>query len=86
MTKDEIKNAVLTALRRIAPEADPASLRSDLPIRDQVDIDSMDFLNFLLELHKALGVDIPEAAYRQVATLDGCVEYVAAHLPETQPR
>ena len=82
MTKDEVKTAVIAALRRIAPEADPASLRSDLPIRDQVDLDSMDFLNFLMELHNALGVDIPETAYRQVATLDGCVEYVAAHGPQ----
>jgi acyl carrier protein len=79
MTRDEIKSAVLTALRRVAPEVDPASLKTDVPIRDQADLDSMDFLNFLLELHTALGVDIPEAAYREVATLDGCIAYLAAH-------
>jgi acyl carrier protein len=79
MTRDEIKSAVHTALRRVAPEVDPASLKTDVPIRDQADIDSMDFLNFLLELHAALGVDIPEAAYKEVATLDGCIAYLAAH-------
>ena len=79
MTRDEIKSAVLTALRRVAPEVDPASLKTDVPVRDQADLDSMDFLNFLLELHAALGVDIPEAAYKDVATLDGCIAYLAAH-------
>ena len=79
MTRDEIKSAVLAALRRVAPEIDPASLKTDVPIRDQADLDSMDFLNFLLELHAALGVDIPEAAYRDVATLDGCIAYLAGH-------
>jgi hypothetical protein len=45
----------------------------------------MDFLNFMLELNTALGVDIPETAYREVATLDGCVLYLAAHNPQRQP-
>jgi len=84
MTSDEIKSAVLEALRRIAPEVDTAALRTDIPIREQVDIDSMDFLNFLLALHASLGVDIPETAYREVATVAGCVAYIAAHNP--QPR
>jgi hypothetical protein len=42
----------------------------------------MDFLNFMLELHAALGVDAPEASYKDVATLDGCIAYVAAHNPQ----
>lgn len=81
MTNDEIRAAVFSALHRIAPEVDPATLKPGVPIRDQVDIDSMDFLNFLMEIHSALGVDIPEAAYREVATLDGCSAYIAAHNP-----
>jgi acyl carrier protein len=85
MTTDEIRSAVFAALRRVAPEVDPASLRTNLPIRDQADLDSMDFLNFMLELNTALGVDIPETAYREVATLDGCVLYLAAHNPQRQP-
>lgn len=84
MTNDEIRAAVLAALRRIAPEADPSTLHGDVPLRDQVDLDSMDFLNFLLEIHAALGVDVPETAYAEVATLDGCVAYVAARSPELQ--
>jgi acyl carrier protein len=82
MTRDEIRNAVLTALRRVAPEVDPATLRGDRPLREQIDLDSMDFLNFMVQVHAALGVDVPESAYQEVATLDGCVEYVASHLPQ----
>lgn len=84
MTRDEIKTAVLAALRRVAPEVDPASVRGDAPIRDQADLDSMDFLNFLLQLHAALGVDIPESAYREVATLDGCIAYLSANGAQLQ--
>jgi len=84
MTNDEIMTAVLAALRRVAPEVDPGSLRPDLSIREQADIDSMDFWHFLLEIHKSLGVDIPESAYAEVATLDGCVAYIAARNPEPQ--
>jgi acyl carrier protein len=83
MNTDEIKNAVLAALRRVAPEVDPATLKTDVRIRDQVDLDSMDFLNFMLELNAALGVDVPESAYREVATIDGCIAYLAAHSPPT---
>lgn len=81
MTNTEIRAAVLQALSRVAPELDPATLKPDVRLRDQLDIDSMDFLNFVLELHKSLGIDIPEADYPQIATLDGCVVYLAARVP-----
>jgi acyl carrier protein len=84
VTKEESKIAVLAALRRVAPEVDPTTLRPDVPIRDQADLDSMDFLNFMLELHTALGVDVPETAYRDVSTLDGCIDYVATHASQPQ--
>lgn len=85
MTDAEIRIAILGALRSIAPEIDPATLRSDAPLRDQVDLDSIDFLNFLMAVHAAVGVDVPEAAYEQVATLDGLVAYAASHAPRPQP-
>jgi acyl carrier protein len=56
--------------------APPAPRPVDL--RDQLDIDSMDFLNFVIALHERLGVDVPERDYPQLATFDGCVEYLAA--------
>jgi acyl carrier protein len=78
MTRDELRAAVLRVLGEIAPEADLAALRPDVPLRDQLDVDSMDLLNFVIGLHQALGVDIPEADYATLATLDSCVEYLAA--------
>ncbi|MBI4012417.1 MAG: acyl carrier protein [Candidatus Rokubacteria bacterium] len=81
MTKDEIRTVVLRSLGEIAPEADPATIKPDVGFRDQLDLDSMDFLNFVIALHQALGVDIPEADYPRLATLDGCVEYLARVAP-----
>jgi acyl carrier protein len=81
MTKDEIKATVLRLLSNLAPEADLAQLKADANIRDELDIDSMDFLNFAIAVHEALHVEIPEADYPELATVNGCVEYVAARLP-----
>ncbi len=78
MTEGELRAAVLRVLGDIAPEADLASLRSDLAFREQLDLDSMDILNFVVGLHGALGVDIPEADYPKLATLDACVEYLGS--------
>jgi len=80
MTREEICAKVIAALANIAPELDPANLAPQAGLRDQLDLDSMDFLNFALGLHKAFGIDIPEADYRKLATLDGCVAYVAARI------
>ena len=80
MTKDEIRAQVLAALAAVVPELDPDELRSDRPLRDELDIDSMDFLNFTIGMHKAFGVEIPEQDYRKLETLDACVEYVAGAL------
>lgn len=73
-----IRAAVLAQLARIAPEVDPASLRGDVSLREQADIDSMDFLNLVIGLSASLGVEVPEADYPSLATLDGCVAYLAA--------
>ena len=81
MDRNQIRDAVLATLTQIAPEVDAASLQGDQPLRRQVDLDSMDWLNVLLGLHQALGVDIPEADYRKLTTLDGIVEYLAAKSP-----
>jgi acyl carrier protein len=78
MTKNEIKEVVLRVLGQIAPEADLSQLKPDRRIRDQLDIDSMDMLNFVIGIHKELHVDIPEADYPKLATVDGCVNYLAA--------
>ena len=78
MTRDEIRAVVLRTLGEIAPEADLSTLEPNVSFRDQLDVDSMDLLNFVIALHAALHVDIPEADYASLATLDGCVNYLAA--------
>jgi acyl carrier protein len=76
MTSDEIREAVLGALCDVAPETDPATLRPDVDLRDQLDIDSMDFLNFVIGIHQRVNVDIPESDYPRLQTLDQVVDYV----------
>jgi acyl carrier protein len=83
MTQDELRATVLRVLGEIAPEADLSQLKPDLRIRDQLDIDSMDALNFFIRLHKELKVEIPEADYPKLVSLNGCVEYLAARVPLT---
>lgn len=76
MTTDGVRATVLSVLGEIAPEADLEGVRGDVPLREQLDLDSMDVLNFVVGLHAALGVDIPEADYGKLATLDACVAYL----------
>lgn len=80
MNEDAIRRAVLDALRSVAPETDPETLRGDEPIQDQLEIDSMDFLNWVIAVNQLTGVEIPERDYRRMATLDGAVEYIASSL------
>jgi acyl carrier protein len=81
MKPEEIRGVVLRELGRIAPEADLAALPESAPLREELDIDSMDFLRFVTALHEATGVDVPEADYERIASLRGCVDYLAARLP-----
>jgi acyl carrier protein len=76
VTRDEIRATVLRVLGDIAPEADLDTLRGDVPLREQLDLDSMDLLNVAVGLHTALGIEIPEADYPKVSTLDACVAYL----------
>ena len=81
MTTQELQKNVLRILGTIAPEADLSSIKPAVPFRDQLDLDSMDFLNFVIAMHKEFKVEIPEADYAKVATLDGCAAYIQAHQP-----
>ena len=78
MTTDEIRKIIVDEITRIAPEIDPASIQPGVNFRDQLDLDSMDFLNFVLALHDRLGIEIPEVDYSRLYTLDGAVAYLAS--------
>jgi acyl carrier protein len=80
MKREDIRSTVISTLGTIAPEADPATLAPTADLRDALDIDSMDFLRFVVSLHEQLHVDIPERDYAKVRTLDSCVSYLEAKL------
>ena len=80
MDDPSLRAIVLAALCRIAPEVAPGEIQPGVPLRDQVDLDSMDWLNFLVGLHAKLGVEIPEADYAKLVTLDNLVAYLGAKL------
>jgi acyl carrier protein len=81
MTEPELRELALRVLRKIAPEADAARIDHRENLREQLDLDSMDFLNFVIGLHEALGVDIPEADYARLSSLDGIVQYLGEKVP-----
>jgi acyl carrier protein len=78
MTTDEIRAVVQRQLARVAPETRSMELRPDSNLREQVDLDSMDFLSFLVGVGQELNIEIPEADYAQIDTIDHCVAYLAA--------
>jgi acyl carrier protein len=80
MTEAQLTATIFKVLGQIAPEADLSALGPDENVREKLDIDSFDHLNFLIGLNEALGVEIPEADYGQLTTLAGIISYLAARL------
>ena len=76
MTKDETKQVVLDIIADIAPDEDISNLKSDVRLRDQMQLDSMDFLDIVMELRKRHNIEVPEADYIQLASLDSCADYL----------
>ena len=76
MDDTELRSIVIATLKEIAPEIEEAGLRPERPLRQQVDLDSMDWLNFLVGLAGKLAVDIPEADYRKLGTVNELVAYL----------
>ncbi len=80
MTEAELKAAFLDELTRVAPDLEAEGIGPDDHLQDDLEIDSMDFLNLVAALHKRLGVDIPEADYPKIATLTLATAYLAARM------
>jgi acyl carrier protein len=76
MTEDEVKQIVIDIINEIAPDEDTSDLKGDVALRDQMDLDSMDFLDIVMELRKQHGIEVPEAEYPQLASLDSCAAYL----------
>ena len=82
MNETEIRTRVVGVIKSVAPELEESELRADRPLRDQIDLDSMDWLNVLVALHEKLHVDIPEADYGKLVTLDNLVGYLREKLAQ----
>jgi acyl carrier protein len=80
MNEQGIRAGIIETLAGIAPEIDAGELIAAKPLRNQVDLDSMDWLNVIIGLHQRFAVDIPEADYAQLTSLDAIVAYLAARL------
>lgn len=82
MTRDEIKNVILEIIEDIDEDADFDSLDPAEPLRDQLDLDSMDFLDIVMELRKRYKLQIPEEEYPELSTLNSCVNYLEPKLTD----
>jgi acyl carrier protein len=80
VTREELRGALLECLAAIAPEVDLSALKPAQRLRDQIDLDSVDWMNFLVAVHGRLGIDIPDADVGQLTTLDKLIDYCAGKL------
>ena len=76
MNKDKIKQIVLDIIAEIAPDEVLTDVKPEIRLRDQLDLDSMDFLDIVMELRKQHGIDVPEDEYRELESLDSCANYL----------
>ncbi len=76
MTQDDCKKLVIDIISDIAPDEDLSDIKPDVRLRDQLQLDSMDFLDIVMELRKRHGIEVPEADYMQLASLDSCANYL----------
>ena len=82
MTRDEIKDLILDIIADIDEDAEFDDIKADQPLRDQLDLDSMDFLDIVMELRKRHNLQIPEDDYPELATLQSCVNYLEPRLKD----
>ena len=80
MNENEIRTGVIATIRSIAPEVEASELKPGRPLRDQVDLDSMDWLNVIVGFHERFKVDIPEPDYARLVTLNDIVKYLSGKL------
>jgi acyl carrier protein len=82
MTREEIGQAVVDIIEDVLPDDDCSSIDPDVALRDQLDLDSMDFLDIVMELRKQYGVEVPEEEYPKLATLNSCIDYLEPKLKD----
>jgi len=80
MGHQQVKEIVLSIIEAVAPDADLSNVQSDVPLREQLDLDSMDFLDIVMELRKRYKVEVPKEDYPELASLDSCAAYLGPKL------
>jgi len=80
MGHQQVKEIVLSIIESVAPDADISNVRGDVPLREQLDLDSMDFFDIVMELRKRYKVEVPKEEYEQLASLDSCATYLGPKL------
>ena len=84
MTPEEIRQALLEILARIVPDEDLSQLEDAVPFREQMELDSMDFLDIVMELRKQYRVQIPEDDYMHLNTMGGAIQYLTPLMKDIQ--
>lgn len=84
MSHEDIVLAVKDIIATIAPDEELAGLTMEEPLREQIELDSMDFLDIVMELRKRYGVHVPEEDYGALATLKGCADYLSPHMADKE--
>ncbi len=76
MTGEGIRQAIIDIIKEIVPDEDLSGIDAEKPLRDQIDLDSMDFLDIVMELRKRYSVEVPEQDYQELATMSSTVNYL----------
>ena len=84
MTKDQVRQAILSIISDIAPDEDLGTIKDEEKLRDQFDLDSMDFLDIVMELRKRFNLEVPEKDYQELASMASCVEYLFPHQKDNE--
>ena len=84
MTREEVRRAVVNILEDIAPDEDLSSIKDDETLREQMDLDSMDFLDIVMELRKRFNIEVPESDYQELVSMDSCIQYLQPLLKDHQ--
>lgn len=84
MTKEEVRTAIVDILSDIAPDEDLSAIDDEKKLRDQFNLDSMDFLDIVMELRKRYNLEVPEKDYERLVTMSSCVTYLQPLLKKRQ--
>jgi acyl carrier protein len=82
MTREQVRQAILDIISDIAPDEDLGSINDDENLREQFDLDSMDFLDIVMELRKRFNLEVPEQEYQELVSMTSCVKYLFPRLKD----